>query len=81
MPWIEHGGIKAHFRGEDTPEAREMMAGIMEALSYGAYCDLATREERHPTFQRAYEKAREEMRERADRTGDADRPTAKRREE
>ena len=62
MPWIEHGGMRAHFRGEDTPEARAMVAGIIEALAFGAYCDLATREERHPTFDRVYEKGRAEMR-------------------
>lgn len=61
MPWIEHGGMRAHFRGDDTPEARETMTGIIEAFAYGAYCDLATREEHHPTFDRVYEKAREKM--------------------
>jgi hypothetical protein len=66
MPWIEHGGMRAHFRGEDTPEAREMVRDIMEALGFGAYCDLATREERHPTFERAYEQGRKEMLERAE---------------
>jgi hypothetical protein len=68
MPWIEHGGMRAHFRGDDSPEARELMVGIMEALAYGAYCDLATRQEHHPTFERVYEKGRAEMRERMEGT-------------
>jgi hypothetical protein len=72
MPWIEHGGMRAHFRGEDTPEAREAVAGIMEALSYGAYCDLATRKEHYPTFERAYERGRQEMRERTEAKRDGE---------
>jgi hypothetical protein len=72
MPWIEHGGMRAHFRGEDTPEAREMMAGLMAALGEGAYCDLTTREVHHPTFERAYERGREQMRERTEATRDGE---------
>lgn len=70
MPWIEHGGMKAHFRGDDTPEAREAMTTIMEALAFGAYCDLATREERHPTFERTYRRARQATREPSGGEGD-----------
>lgn len=72
MPWIEHGGMRAHFRGDDTPEAREVMAAIMEGLATGAYCELATRAERHPAFDEVYRKARSEMRERAEGKGDGE---------
>jgi hypothetical protein len=72
MPWIEHGGMRAHFRGEDTPEAREAMRGLMEALGEGGYCDLATREERHPRFDRLYERERQRMRERTEAKRDGE---------
>lgn len=63
MPWIEHGSVKAHFRGEDSPDARETVVGIIEALACGPSCEIATREEHHSLFERAYERGREKMQE------------------